>query len=63
MSSSLRHHFQRYLTNQYQHPQPFWFFLVVAIAGTFPWIFPLLVRVGSLLQRWRSSKSDQRWTA
>lgn len=55
----IAHHFQRYLTNQYQHPQPFWFFLVVAIAGTFPWIFPLLVRVGSLLQRWQSLKSDQ----
>ena len=50
----IAHHFQRYLTNQYRHPQPFWFFFFVGIAGCFPWIMPLLVRIGGLAKRWRT---------
>jgi 4-amino-4-deoxy-L-arabinose transferase-like glycosyltransferase len=36
------HHFQRYLSNKYHHPQPFYFFALVAVAGGFPWSFCLL---------------------
>ncbi|MEP7273882.1 MAG: hypothetical protein ABI882_20445, partial [Acidobacteriota bacterium] len=31
------HHFQRYLSDRYRHPQPFYFFFLVAIAGCLPW--------------------------
>lgn len=31
------HHFQRYVSNKYKHPQPFYFFFVVVLLGTFPW--------------------------
>lgn len=31
------HHFQRYLSNKYKHPQPFYFFPLVVLAGSFPW--------------------------
>ncbi|HMY76554.1 MAG TPA: glycosyltransferase family 39 protein, partial [Blastocatellia bacterium] len=31
------HHFQRYLSNKYKHPQPFYFFFFVVLLGTFPW--------------------------
>jgi len=31
------HHFERYLTDKYRHPQPFFFFFLVALAGSFPW--------------------------
>ena len=55
----IAHHFQRYLTNQYRHPQPGWFFLVIAVAGCFPWIYPLLMRVARSLRRWRSFKDGQ----
>lgn len=55
----IAHHFQRYLTNQYRHPQPFWFFVFVAVAGCFPWIYPLLVRAGGLRNRWRSLLADE----
>ncbi|MGH9751325.1 MAG: hypothetical protein ACREA2_00945, partial [Blastocatellia bacterium] len=36
------HHFQRYLSNKYRHPQPFYFFPLVALAASFPWSFYLL---------------------
>ncbi|HZF37654.1 MAG TPA: glycosyltransferase family 39 protein, partial [Blastocatellia bacterium] len=45
------HHFQRYLSNKYRHPQPFYFFSLVALAGSFPWSFYLLSSVGRTLVR------------
>jgi 4-amino-4-deoxy-L-arabinose transferase-like glycosyltransferase len=39
------HHFQRYLSNKYRHPQPFYFFPLVAVAGCFPWSFYLISSV------------------
>ncbi len=35
----IAHHFQRYTSNKYRHPQPFYFFPLVAFAGSFPWSF------------------------
>src|SRR5262249_10904469 len=35
----IKHHFQRYLTNVYGHPQPIYFYLVIAILGVTPWTF------------------------
>jgi 4-amino-4-deoxy-L-arabinose transferase-like glycosyltransferase len=43
------HHFRRYLSNKYRHPQPFYFFPLVAVAGSFPWSFYLLSSVGQTL--------------
>ena len=31
------HHFRRYLSDKFRHPQPFYFFAVVALVGSFPW--------------------------
>jgi len=45
------HHFRRYLSNKYRHPQPFYFFSLVAVAGSFPWSFYLLSSVGHTLVR------------
>jgi 4-amino-4-deoxy-L-arabinose transferase-like glycosyltransferase len=38
----IRHHFERYTTNEFGHPQPVYFFLLVAFAGTVPWTFLLI---------------------
>ncbi len=38
----IAHHFQRYVSNKYRHPQPFYFFVLVALAGSFPWSFFLV---------------------
>ncbi len=37
----IQQHFQRYLSNKYQHPQPFYFFFWVLPLMTIPWL-PLL---------------------
>jgi TM2 domain-containing membrane protein YozV len=34
----IQHHFQRYTSNKYLHPQPFWFFWVIFPLMTIPWI-------------------------
>lgn len=34
----IQHHFQRFSSNKFKHPQPFWFFWVVLPAMTIPWI-------------------------
>lgn len=34
----IQHHFQRYTSNKYLHPQPFWFFWIVVPLMTIPWI-------------------------
>jgi 4-amino-4-deoxy-L-arabinose transferase-like glycosyltransferase len=48
------HHFRRYLSNKYRHPQPFYFFSMVAVAGSFPWSFYLLSSLGqTLVCLWR----------
>ncbi|HST19813.1 MAG TPA: glycosyltransferase family 39 protein, partial [Blastocatellia bacterium] len=47
----IRHHFQRYTSNEFGHPQPFYFFFVIAIAGSAPWSFfliPAAARLKSL---------------
>jgi 4-amino-4-deoxy-L-arabinose transferase-like glycosyltransferase len=46
----IAHHFQRYTSNKYKHPQPFYFFFLVVLAGCFPWTSFLLASLG---QTWR----------
>ena len=38
----IRHHFQRYTSNEFGHPQPVYFFAIVALAGLAPWTFFLI---------------------
>jgi 4-amino-4-deoxy-L-arabinose transferase-like glycosyltransferase len=49
----LAHHFQRYLTNKYQHPQPWYFFSAIALMGSLPWSCHLLTAAVNALRRWR----------
>ena len=47
----VRHHFQRYTSNEFGHPQPVYFFFLVALAGVAPWTFfliPAIARLRSL---------------
>ena len=44
----VRHHFQRYTSNEFGHPQSVYFFFLVAIAGLAPWTFFLIPAVGRL---------------
>ncbi|MEQ1604290.1 MAG: glycosyltransferase family 39 protein [Pyrinomonadaceae bacterium] len=47
----IQHHFQRFTSNKYQHPQPFFFFLWVLPLTTFPWVPFFFVAL------WKSAKS------
>ncbi|MGE0127365.1 MAG: ArnT family glycosyltransferase [Blastocatellales bacterium] len=53
------HHFQRYLSNKYKHPQPFYFFFLVVSAGSFPWSFCLASNAWRSLKRRREEPSDR----
>ncbi len=53
------HHFQRFLTNKFKHPQPFYFFTIVALLGCLPWSFVFVAQVGSTLKRWRELLREQ----
>ncbi len=53
------HHFQRYLTNKYRHPQPFYFFPLVVVAGSFPWTFFLLSNLWRCARRGRKLFDDR----
>jgi 4-amino-4-deoxy-L-arabinose transferase-like glycosyltransferase len=53
----VRHHFQRYTTNEFKHPQPFYFFPAIALIGMLPWtlwVLPAFMRV----RAWRPRDSD-----
>ena len=43
-----KQHFSRYLTNLYHHPQPVYFFPIIAMAGVMPWTGFLVPAVGRL---------------
>jgi 4-amino-4-deoxy-L-arabinose transferase-like glycosyltransferase len=47
------HHFQRFLTNKYKHPQPFYFFTFIALLGCLPWSLIFVAQLGATLNRWR----------
>ncbi len=49
----IQHHFQRYTSNQFQHPQPFYFFWWVLPAMTIPWLPFLLLAIWNV-RTWRS---------
>jgi 4-amino-4-deoxy-L-arabinose transferase-like glycosyltransferase len=49
----IRHHFQRYTSNKYKHPQPFYFFFLIVLAGSFPWL-PFLL--ASVSRGWRTGR-------
>lgn len=54
----IAHHFQRYLSNKYRHPQPFYFFPVVALIGTFPWSFHFVASAWRTVKDWRTLGRD-----
>ncbi len=47
----LQHQFQRYTSNKFQHPQPFWFFLLVLPLMTLPWLPFFLLSIWDFIFR------------
>jgi 4-amino-4-deoxy-L-arabinose transferase-like glycosyltransferase len=46
----VQHHFARYVSNKYHHPQPFWFYVPITLGLALPWTFFLLDGVTGALQ-------------
>ena len=53
----IQHHFARYLSNKYRHPQPFYFYLLIMIPLTLPWT-AFLVEGLSKARSWRLRSPD-----
>jgi 4-amino-4-deoxy-L-arabinose transferase-like glycosyltransferase len=53
----VKHHFARYLSNKYHHPQPFWFYLAIIPALMLPWSAFLVSAVISA-RRWQWRGDD-----
>lgn len=50
----IEHHFERYLTEKHSHPQPVYYYLLIAPAGLLPWTFfliPAIERIRRLRPR------------
>lgn len=58
----IQHHFARYVSNKYHHPQPVWFYLPVMLALIFPWT-PVFVASLGAIRRWRLKGSTNEFGA
>jgi len=57
----VQHHFVRYLSNKYHHPQPFFFYLLIIVPLTLPWTPFFLNGIARLRTfRWRSDSPIDR---
>src|SRR5712691_1479347 len=57
----VQHHFQRFLSNQYHHPQAFYFYVPVLAGLAFPWtIFLVAAFVSSRRWHWRGASAVDR---
>ena len=55
----IQHHFQRYTSNKYQHPQPFYFFFWVLPLMTIPWLPFFLASIWNVIKRIASRKDTK----
>lgn len=47
----IQHHFARYISNKYHHPQPIWFYPAIILLLTLPWT-PFLITALVRARRW-----------
>ena len=53
----IQHHFARYLSNKYQHPQPVYFYLPIMLILALPWT-PFLIEAFIEARKWNWSSDD-----
>ena len=51
----LQHNLARYTSDLYRHPEPFWYFLPVALAGLVPWTVFVVCALVDAIRDWRYS--------
>ena len=54
----VQHHFARFVSNKYRHPQPFYFYVPVVAALVLPWTMVLIATL-TASPRWRWRGMDQ----
>jgi 4-amino-4-deoxy-L-arabinose transferase-like glycosyltransferase len=52
------HHLQRYTSNKYKHPQPFYFFFGIVLVGCLPWMMWLIASAQRTVQKRRALLSE-----
>jgi 4-amino-4-deoxy-L-arabinose transferase-like glycosyltransferase len=52
----IEHNFKRYLTPEFQHIQPFWFYIPVLLVALLPWTASSIRFVGVPYQMWKLAK-------
>jgi len=50
----MEHNVERFLTNRYEHHQPFWFFVPILLLAVFPWT---LLLIPAMADGWRGLRS------
>jgi 4-amino-4-deoxy-L-arabinose transferase-like glycosyltransferase len=60
----IQHHFARYTSNKFHHPQPFYFYVPVILMMALPWT-PYLIEalVGARRWEWRAPDAISKWRA
>lgn len=57
----LQHHFARYLSNKYNHPQPFYFYLPIMPLLALPWtLFAAAGGLGAAATNWRATETSSK---
>ena len=54
----LQHNLERYSSNLYHHPQPFWFYIPVALLALVPWTVFVVAAVVDAIRDWRFSVGE-----
>ena len=58
----IQHHFARYTSNKYRHPQPFYFYIPIILMMALPWTPHLVEAVWSARRwQWRSDDALSKW--
>jgi len=58
----IEHNFNRYLTPEFQHIQPFWFYIPITLLAVFPWTVLLIPTTRQLLETFRDRRPDLDFT-
>lgn len=58
----IQHHFARYTSNKYHHPQPFYFYVPVTLLFALPWTLYLVEAIaGARRWTWRAPDALSKW--
>ncbi|HYL98455.1 MAG TPA: glycosyltransferase family 39 protein, partial [Blastocatellia bacterium] len=57
----INHHFKRYLTNEFHHPEPLYFYPFIVLAGLAPWTFYLIPAAADIRTAFRSAAAGTRY--